>query len=147
MLTLMLFTNLIMADTAVVRKISVANGFAPSKRIVKAISAASKAYNIPVTKMTAIAITETGIGSNVKTRLNNNKTLDHGLFQLNSVNLHKCPEYNIESYEGNALCAAKLLSKLRKNRPNDYWGAFHSKTPSLKTKYMLKIEKVLENAK
>jgi hypothetical protein len=143
-LTLVLQAN---ADTAVIRKIAVANGYAPSKKVMNAISTAAKAYNVPVAKMTAIAIVETGLGRFTVKRINKNGTYDQGLFQINDVNRDFCAEFNIYIDEGSAFCAAKLLNKLRKSRPHDYYAAYHSKTPSHKEIYKNKIDKVLQLSK
>lgn len=145
-IALLLISNVCFADTAVVHRIAALNGYAPSKRIKLAISNAAAAYNVPVTKMTAIAIAETGLGRFTITRKNKNGTYDKGLFQINTINKQYCLEYDLYTDEGSAMCAAKLLSKLRKSRPNDYYAAYHSKTPQHKTVYKIKIENILKRA-
>lgn len=120
------------------------NGFTISKRILNAIKNASDQYNIPAIELTAIAIIETSLGNNLKRSTNKNGTIDRGLFQINSVNRQFCIEYNLDSNEGSALCAAKLLDNLRQTR-TDYIGAYHSKTPSKKSIYLKKIAKVFKN--
>lgn len=127
---------------ASVQGLAQANGFKPSKRIVKAIVNAAKTYDINPTKLTAIAIVETGLGRYERTVLNKNGTKDVGLFQINEVNHEKCVEYNLESPEGSALCAAKLLSSLKK-RHDDFLGRYHSNTPKHKQRYQEKIKTVL----
>lgn len=145
MITLLLIIGLqASADTATVRKIAVANGYAPTKRVMKAISNAAKTYNVPVNKMTAIAIVETGIGRFTTIRKNKNATVDVGLMQINTINKQYCLEYDLHTDEGSAMCAAKLLSKLRKKRPHDWYAAYHSKTPSHKEIYKNKIDKILK---
>ena len=84
-------------------------------------------------QLTAIGIIETGLGKYAKTRNNTNGTQDRGVFQINTVNYPKCVEYNLDSPEGSALCAAKLLSQIKAKRA-DYLGVYHSKTPSKKSK-------------
>lgn len=118
------------------------NGFKPSKRIVNAIVNASEQYNVDALELTAIGIVETGLGKYAKTRKNRNGTFDKGLFQINTINEKTCVEYNLDSAEGSALCAAKLLSRI-KSKHNDYLGRYHSKTPSKKATYSKKITKVL----
>jgi hypothetical protein len=125
-----------------VRDVALANGFTPSERIVNAILRASETYQIDSIELTAIAIVETGLGKNAKTRVNSNGTKDHGLFQINTVNAPKCVEYNLDSPEGSALCAAKLLSQIKARRA-DYLGVYHSKTPSRKLVYMQKLDQVM----
>lgn len=120
------------------------NGFRPTERVIKAIAYASKHYGINPLELTAIGIIETGLGKYNKTRLNTNGTLDKGIFQINSVNFKTCVEYNLNSPEGSALCAAKLLSRLKARR-SDYLGAYHSKTPSKKTLYLIKVYKIVSD--
>lgn len=140
-LVLVLFSVIANCDNTV-RSIASANGFAASGRVVKAISRASKYYNIDEAELTAIAIVETGLGKYAATRVNQNGTVDQGLFQINSVNQPYCSEYDLSSPEGSAMCAAKLLARIRLNH-DDYIGRYHSKTPTLKIKYTNKIIKVL----
>lgn len=125
------------------------NGFTPSERIVSAIIRASKEYSLEPLELTAIGILETGLGKFAKTRKNSNGTLDKGVFQINTVNVEFCIEYNLYSPEGSALCAAKLLAKHKETR-KDYLGVYHSKTcrPDFCPKgvYLKKIAKVFENA-
>lgn len=125
-----------------VQDLANANGFEPSDRIVKAILRASDQYQIDAMELTAIGIIETGLGKYATTRKNTNGTKDHGVFQINTVNMPKCVEYNLESPEGSALCAAKLLSTIKAKR-KDYLGVYHSKTPTKKVAYMQKVSQVL----
>lgn len=129
-----------------VRTIASVNGFKPSERTVKAIEHAASVYNLDTKDLTAIAIIETGLGSNIKVNRNKNGTIDSGLFQVNSINQAKCAQYNLSSHEGSALCAAKLLNELRKTR-SDYVSAYHSKTPSIKEIYRKKIKNILDKTK
>lgn len=137
-------TEIIEVDTRPqdVDALAKANGFRPSQRIIDAIIRASNDYGIDALELTAIGIIETGLGKYTSTRKNNNGTYDKGIFQINTVNYPKCVEYNLDSPEGSALCAAKLLSSIKAHRP-DYLGVYHSKTPSLKTKYLNKVSEVL----
>ena len=128
-----------------IQNLANANGFEPSMRIIKAILKASDMYQIDALELTAIGIIETGLGKYATTRKNTNGTKDHGVFQINTVNMPKCVEYNLDSPEGSALCAAKLLSEI-KSRRNDYLGVYHSKTKSKKIAYMQKVSKVLTNS-
>jgi len=125
-----------------VQDLAKANGFNPSMRIVKAILTASDQYGIDAMQLTAIGIIETGLGKYAVTRKNSNGTHDRGVFQINTVNAPKCVEYNLDSPEGSALCAAKLLSEIKAKR-KDYLGVYHSKTHSKKVAYMQKVSQVL----
>jgi hypothetical protein len=119
-----------------------ANGYHPSQRIVNAIQQASFKYKVDSKELTAIAILETGLGKYSVSKKNRNGTIDKGLFQINTINYSKCIEYNLDSPEGSALCAAKILSNMRKIRP-DYLGAYHSKTPKHKKEYLQRMAKIL----
>lgn len=125
-----------------VQDLAAANGFMPSMRIVKAIVVAADQYEIDALELTAIGIIETGLGKYAVTRKNTNGTKDHGVFQINTINMPKCVEYNLESPEGSALCAAKLLSQIKSHR-SDYLGVYHSKTKAKKVAYMQKVSQVL----
>lgn len=130
----------------IVRDVSKANGFFPSKRIIRAIVNASKKYGIDCAEMAAIAIVESGIGKYLKSKTNKNGSDDIGLFQINTVNYEFCIEYNLSSFEGSAFCAGKILLSLKSSR-SDYLGAYHSKTPSKKAIYLRKVNKVFSKYK
>jgi len=119
-----------------------ANNLNPSQRVVTAIVNASTQYDISASELTAIAIIETRLGKNIKVRHNTNGTEDKGLFQINTINHSKCIEYNLNTPEGSALCAAKLLHTIKQKR-DDYLGVYHSKTPSKKHTYMKQIDQIL----
>jgi hypothetical protein len=119
------------------------NGFKPSSRVISAIVAAAQAYHLDALELSAIAIVETGMGKYSQTHKNANGTIDTGLFQINTVNKPKCVEYNLESPEGSSMCAAKLLSTIKKKHA-DYLGRYHSKTPAKKEKYLRKLASVME---
>lgn len=135
----------VQAPQDLVLELAKANGFKPSKRVVEAIVKASGTYGIDVLELTAIGIVETGLGKYAKTRRNRNGTFDKGLFQINTVNVPYCIEYNLDSPEGSALCAAKLLARIKKNR-EDYLGVYHSKTPSKKAVYEQKLSNILSQS-
>lgn len=128
-----------------VKALALANGFRPTDRIVNAIVEASKTFKVDAKTLTAIAIIESGIGKYAKVRLNRNGTKDIGLFQINTVNLPKCKAFNLETPEGSAMCAAKLLSLIKVKSPSDV-AKYHSKTPSKKEGYYLKMSKVINVA-
>lgn len=118
------------------------NGFEASDEVADAIAKASQAYDVDAMQLTAIGIIESGLGKYSKTRLNTNGTHDHGIFQINTVNLVKCKAFRIDTVEGSAFCAAKLLSQIKIKKPSDV-AKYHSKTPSKKVKYFAKITQVL----
>lgn len=143
---LIIFSTILLASIAKagsIEQVANANGFKVSSRIVAAIQNASKRYNIDPLELTAIGIVETGLGKYNTSNLNHNGTVDEGIFQINTINKTYCIEYNLESTEGNAYCAAKLLWRIRKLH-TDYVGRYHSNTPSKKLEYLQKITKVLE---
>lgn len=129
----------------VVRHIASMNGFNVTKEVEIALYKAAKAFNLDVRELTAIALVESGLGSNSIRRLNTNSTIDVGLFQINTVNHSFCKEYKLDIPLDNALCAGKLLSSIKARRA-DYLGVYHSKTPKKKMKYIQKINKVLNAA-
>lgn len=117
----------------IILALAIANGFYPSPGVVPAIAEASLQYNVNPLHLTAIAIVETGLGKYGTNHKNANGTTDVGLFQINSINHARCIPYDLTTNAGSAMCAAKLLSKLRDI------GAYHSKTPKKKMLYNRKI--------
>lgn len=130
------------SDAEVVVDLATSNGYKPSQRVITAIVSAGHMYHIDVRELTAIAIIETGLGRDLRTSVNRDGTADIGLFQINTINYSRCLEYNLHTPEGSAMCAAKLLWSLKQHR-NDYLGAYHSKTPVKKQKYLDKLALVL----
>lgn len=125
-----------------VKALALANGFQASDAVADAIAKASKAFDVDAMQLTAIGIIESGLGKYAKTRLNKNGTHDKGVFQINTVNFAKCKEFHLETLEGNAFCAAKLLSQIKMAKPSDV-AKYHSKTPTKKRAYFAKLTKVL----
>jgi len=144
-LGLLLISSVSQAKEDKVLHMAKANGFKPSQQVVKAIVHAAKTYGISARELTAIAIVETGLGKYTRQEPNKDGTMDVGLFQINEVNHSKCVEYNLESPEGSALCAAKLLSEIKKKH-SDYLVRYHSKTLKHKIKYGRKIAGVYRKA-
>lgn len=109
-----------------------------SQEALKAIYDASKEYKIDAQKLIIIARVESNFVPNA-IRVNKNNTIDYGMFQVNSIHwTTTCLEHDVFSIKGNAMCAAKLLFKIKKkhSRTDKLWlGRYHSKTPSLKLKY------------
>lgn len=128
-----------------VKALAKANGFTASNQVADAIVNAAETFHVDALQLTAIGIIETGLGKYLKTRKNTNGTQDHGLFQINTVNLPKCKAFRIETIEGSAMCAAKLLSQIKMVKIDDV-AKYHSKTPSKKRIYYQKITQVLSVA-
>lgn len=128
-----------------IKALALQNGFTASDDVADAIVKASKAFDVDALQLTAIGIIESGLGKNAKTRRNRNGTHDKGVFQINTVNWQRCAEFRLETVQGNAFCAAKLMSQIKMRKPSDL-GAYHSKTPSKKIAYFAKLTKVLQVA-
>lgn len=112
--------------------------------LIEAIQKASTKYNIEPKKMLKIAFVESSLNVNVKPRYNKNGTQDIGVFQINTIHWNnKCKKYNLESVQGNALCAAKLINMHSrfKQRDKQWLARYHSKTPSIKHRYYKKLVK------
>lgn len=114
-------------------------GYTPNPDAVRAIVKASKTFRVNAIDLARLAILETGFDPNKKPSVNSNRTVDYGMFRINDVNRNTvCSEFDVETIEGNALCAAKIVADLKAN-----WGSkdprwiarFHSKTPALKHEY------------
>lgn len=147
-LLILLFSISTQAQTAndAVKQLAFKNGFKPSDRIVNAIVMASQTFHINPLELTAICLIETGCGKYNQINHNRNKSIDVGIFQINSINHDYCIEYNLQSPEGSALCAAKLLSRIQKSwqKKDAKWlGRYHSKTIKYKNEYYNKINKVI----
>jgi hypothetical protein len=109
-----------------------------------AIEHASAKYSVCPETMRAVAFIESRHNIKVKPRFNTNNTYDVGVFQINTVHWDTtCKEFDIWTLQGNALCAAKILSKIEKYKYVDeyYLGRYHSKTPKLKINYAKKIKR------
>lgn len=108
------------------------------------INAAYK-YQVSAVELASIAVVETALGNLNRVNINKNKTHDVGLFQINSVNFNYCREYDVRTDSGSAMCAAKILSKIKMKHPNDYLGRYHSNTSFLKKKYERKVKRVYKS--
>lgn len=117
-------------------------GFKPSVEVTKAISYAARNYGLDETKLLRIAIVESSLNPKAY-GLNKNGTEDIGLFQINTVTYsHECIEFNVWSAKGNALCAAKVLSRHKKSGDPYFIGRFHSLTPDKKLRYYNKVREL-----
>lgn len=113
----------------------------------KAIERAARAHNVSARRLRAIAHLESSSGKSVMLRKNKNGTYDLGPFQINSVHWSTtCKMYDVSSTEGNAMCAALLLRQAKRHESADpYWvGRYHSKTPSKKKSYAMKVIEILK---
>lgn len=105
---------------------------------------AADAYKLNADKLVRIAYVESKFTHNA-IRKNKNGTIDIGYFQINSIHWDTtCKEFDLLTFKGQAFCAAKLLSMHRISAYKDVqWIArFHSRTPSLKAAYYLKLQSV-----
>jgi hypothetical protein len=97
--------------------------------------------------MRAIAHLESSGGRATGLQKNSNGTYDLGPFQINSVHWSTtCKIYDVRTDLGNTLCAARILAGHQRHAKVDpYWAArFHSRTPALKYKYFLKLQKYIK---
>jgi hypothetical protein len=117
-------------------------GYKPDAESVKAIVKASELYDINPIDMTRIAMLESSFDKS-KRHLNENGTIDSGLFQVNDVQRSgTCKEFDIDTLDGNVMCAAKIIKgiKIKWGRRDPRWIArYHSKTPALKYEYYRKL--------
>jgi hypothetical protein len=127
-----------------VQRLALKNHVKASNRTVMAILNASRAYSINPLQLTAIGILESNL-DNTAIHLNKDGTRDISAFQINEKNLGKCLEYNLNTIEGSAMCASKLLAIIRFNfKRDDSWvGRYHSSTPKKKRLYLDKLSKVV----
>lgn len=109
-----------------------------SQSVHPAIKRAAQMHSVNPRLLQAIWLVESSGRAKVKPRNNRNGTKDHGPFQINTINLHKCAPLNVETMAGGARCAARLLKKIK---PTDAWTAakYHSKTPSKRRAYAKKL--------
>ncbi len=106
---------------------------------------AARTYNVPVKVLRAIAQVESR-GNMKALRKNNNGSYDFGILQINSIHWQTtCRHFNVATKQGNINCGAYLLSKHAKYAKADpLWAArYHSKTPSLKAAYNLKLKRAI----
>ena len=108
----------------------------------------SSHFNVSPYVILAIIETEGGkVGTISK---NKNNTADFGLMQINSIHLKDLKKRFDLTWQDitykpclNITAGAWLLSK-KINETDNYWlgvGNYHSKTPSLRYKYLLKLQK------
>lgn len=121
-------------------------GFITSTCADSYIKDAAKKYSVPEKVLRAVACVESSCGAVDTIRINSNRSIDVGIFQINSVHWKTtCSEYDVLLPKGNAFCAAKLLRKHMLYKAIDpMWPArYHSKTPKYKKRYWNKLNKYL----
>lgn len=109
-----------------------------------AIDTAARLYGLDAKRMVRIAFLESRINHKAR-NLNKNGTTDIGLFQINTVlRENDCVEFNTFNVTGNAMCAAKILATHKKHKATDpqWYGRYHSKTPSKKAEYVHRLAEI-----
>lgn len=116
----------------------------PTAKTLKVIYQAAKRYDVDAQDLVKIAYAESSFRETAR-RVNDNGTIDFGMFQVNSVHwTTTCRELDVFTLKGNANCAAKLLGLAKKHAERDpnWIGRYHSKTPSKKSAYAAKLASV-----
>lgn len=110
------------------------------------IMAAAQFYQVPVVVLTAVMAQEGGSAGHSSS--NSNGTHDHGPMQINSVWLANLKRQGISpdavANNGclNIYVGAAILKKHANEAHGNWWkaiGNYHSKTPSLRNAYLLKV--------
>lgn len=105
---------------------------------------ACKEYKVNYNDMMRIAYIESAFRVDALNK-NRNGTIDVGLFQINSIHHNTtCAGLNVYTVKGNVYCAVKLVAGLKKYKAVDkHWiGRYYSKTPSLKRRYVARLERI-----
>ncbi len=109
-------------------------------------------FDIPPLLLKKIATIESSLNPNC-INVNQNKTIDYGIMQINSVHFSELASYginesNIMSPKVNILAAAILLKRLtaKGGISFDKVGNYHSKTPIFKYIWSEKLAKELEKS-
>jgi soluble lytic murein transglycosylase-like protein len=112
----------------------------------QALAKAARKHSVPIQVLRAVATIESSYGKRAVLRKNKNGSYDTGPMQINSVHWNTtCKQYDVSTLQGNANCGALLLSKALKHKADPQAvGRYHSKTPSLKSKYETKVRKILQ---
>lgn len=103
----------------------------------KTITKVAKEFGLNSNKMIRIAYVESKFNP-LAVRHNKNKSIDYGLFQINSIHWNTtCKQFDIFDLEGNVRCAATLIMMHKKHAKTDplWLGRYNSKTPKYKQKY------------
>jgi hypothetical protein len=114
-------------------------GYKPNMSASEAIVKASRIYEVNPFDLARLAILESSFDPGKRMNKNSNGTRDFGLFQINDVKRHEtCNEFDIETLEGNVMCAGKIVSEIKaewSTRDPRWIARFHSKTPVIKHEY------------
>lgn len=116
----------------------------PSKAAIKAIVKAANKYGIDAQDLVKIGYVESRFKQDA-VRVNTNGTVDTGMFQVNSVHWSTtCKGLDVTTLQGNAYCAAKIISGHAKHADTDanWLGRYHSKTKAKKLQYVELLAKV-----
>ena len=144
-LALALKTWDVKADPLSLQRYAATLGVKAPIKVTAAISLAAKAYGQDEVKMLRIAFIESTLNPKAY-NTNHNGSEDVGLFQINTViSKEECEEYNVWSVKGNALCAAKVLSRHKKSGDPYYVGRYHSLTLAKKLEYYRKVQGVKQH--
>lgn len=114
-----------------------------------AIERASKRYKVDARLLHAISQIESSKGRYAILRRNRNKTYDVGAFQINSIHWDTtCKNYDVFTLQGNANCAARLISMHKKHASTDpiWYARYHSTTPKFKNIYAKKVKVFLSKS-
>lgn len=138
-------TTIIIYAALVVLAMECSNAQSINYSDLQTIFKAADTYKLNANDLVRIAYVESKFKHDA-IRKNKNGTIDIGYFQINSVHFGTtCKEFDILNFEGNAMCAAKILSKHKtKSRTNDtsWIGKYHSKTAKYKAIYNQKLNSV-----
>lgn len=137
--------HIILAGLILIMSIGAMAENKPSRQAIIQIYKVSNKYQIDVQDMFKILYVENQTFSETVIKVNKNKTIDYGLFQINSVHWSTtCKGINIMKLQGNVECAAKLIKMHShfKGKDKAWLARYHSKTKSLKTEYNFKLHLV-----
>ena len=113
-----------------------------SSELNRAIEEAARLHGVKREYLRAIAMVESSGRTNPPDRINKNGTIDRGMFQINSINWHKCIPLNLRNPGGSARCAARLIRKIKPKNLYDL-AKYHSKTPKYRERYADKLRRAL----